>query len=276
MTELFNTLEAGAQTPFEILHISDTHLTLADRRDTERKNMLARRRVKGFPDACENAEAAVKYASEKNITVMNTGDLTDFVSYANNDRVKELMSRADIFTCAGNHEFSLYVGEAWEDGAYRNQSLAFVQSSYPNDIRFSSRIINGVNFVAVDNSYYLFEKEQLEGLKKEVSKGLPVVLMLHVPLYAPDIYDYQINTLGNTDAALMNVPEEKMSFYSEHRFRQQKSDETTAESYDYIVNEKAIRFILTGHLHYDFESHINGRLTQYVTGISTLRHIVIK
>jgi len=65
--------------------------------------------------------------------------------------------RMDVgVTCAGNHEFSQYVGEAEEDEAYKAQSFAAVQGVYPNDLVFASRIVHGVNFVAVDNTYYRF------------------------------------------------------------------------------------------------------------------------
>ena len=40
---------------------------------------------------------------------------------------KEFMESNDYFFAAGNHEFSLYLGEAVEDADYRNQSLAKVQ-----------------------------------------------------------------------------------------------------------------------------------------------------
>ncbi|MBQ2706718.1 MAG: metallophosphoesterase, partial [Clostridia bacterium] len=85
----------------------------------------------------------------------------------------------DVFFAAGNHEFSLYVGEAWEDADYRNQSLAKVQAAFGNDIRFSSRIIGGVNLVAIDDGYSRFDEEHLDLLKAEVAKGLPIVLLMH-------------------------------------------------------------------------------------------------
>lgn len=80
---------------------------------------------------------------------------------------KDFAETIDCFFAAGNHEFSLYVGEAKEDAAYRAQSLDRVNAAFGNDIRFDSGIIGGVNFVAVDNFYYLFEEFQLEGLKNE-------------------------------------------------------------------------------------------------------------
>ena len=51
--------------------------------------------------------------------------------------------------------------------AYRNQSLAHVQESFTNDIRFASRVINGVKLIAIDDSYYRFDNPQLEKLKKK-------------------------------------------------------------------------------------------------------------
>ena len=37
MQFIHNTLQVGASEPFTLLHISDTHLTFADNRDTLRK-----------------------------------------------------------------------------------------------------------------------------------------------------------------------------------------------------------------------------------------------
>ena len=71
------------------------------------------------------------------------------------------------------------------------------------NIRMDSRFINGVNFVAPGNGYYLFETEQFEFLAKE-------------PL---------------------------------------------------------IKYILTGHQHFDFESVYAERVPQTVTGIETARVI---
>ena len=55
MEELLTTkLSLGAEKPFRLLHISDTHLCLADERDNERKNNLAEGRKKVFGDRTEN------------------------------------------------------------------------------------------------------------------------------------------------------------------------------------------------------------------------------
>lgn len=268
-------ISVGATAPFSAIHISDTHLTLADEFDNERKRELAKKRSE--VEAFRETEAVRKTASEiskkEGLPIFHTGDLIDFVSHANLKAAREFAEENDLFLAAGNHEFSQYVGEAEEDAAYRNQSLELVQSAFNNDIRFSSRVINGVNFVALDNSYYLIEENQLECLQAEVEKGLPVVLLLHTPLYEKSLYNHHRNKKEHSPVYLMNVPQEKMEYYSPERYKQQRADFVTEKAYDYILSEPAIKAILAGHLHYDFESTINQKLPQFITGCSTIRKI---
>ena len=256
--------------------MSDTHLTLADDRDDERKLALAEQRKKYFSYAELLCREAAAYAKKEGLPIFHTGDLLDFVSWANLDAARALSEESDLFMAAGNHEFSLYVGEAVEDAAYRQQSLDKVQAAFKNDIRFSVRRENGVNFVALDNSYYLVEPWQLDALKRVVAEGLPVVLLLHTPLYCEELYQIEITKNKGACAYLMAVPEEKTVGYEKSRLRQQKADATTYEAYEYITTEPAIRAILTGHLHSDGIYAINDRLTQYVTGTKTLRTVTFE
>lgn len=277
MKYLSNELNVGAEKPFTLLHVSDTHLCLADDRDCERKIELASKRAPGFPEAEAVLAETKRIAKEKNLTIVHTGDLLDFVSWANIDEAKRFTDECDVFLAAGNHEFSQYVGEAWEDADYRNQSLEKVQAAFKNDIRFSSRKVNGVNLIAIDNGYYLFEKEQLEALKAEIALGLPIILFMHTPLYAEDLRNYHLELDQKSPVVyLMAVPEEYLDGYSDHRYRQQKADEITQEAYDLIVNCPQIKAVITGHLHFDFEGKIHGDLPQIVTGCTTLRELHIK
>ncbi len=273
MKILKNNIHIGIEKPFTILHASDTHLTFADERDDGRKLELAANRIKGFPDADANLLFIKNKAIKENRTIIYTGDLIDFVSELNIDKAKEFTDSVDCFMAAGNHEFSLYVGEAKEDAEYRSKSLLKVQSAFKNNIRFSSREINGVLFVSVDNSYYLFDKEQLDFLKAECSKGLPVILCMHTPLYTRELYEFSRGG-KSVPAYLMSVPDELMRDYSEHRYEQQKEDGITAEAYSFIVGCEAIKALLTGHIHMDFEGFVNGK-PQIATDVNTLREIYI-
>ncbi len=265
------TLKVGASAPFKLLHITDTHLTLCDERNDKRKNELAANRLNWFPDAEKCLDEAVEYSKKENIRIIHTGDLIDFVSEANLDRAAEFVKEADPIFVTGNHEFSLYVGEAFEDEAYRNISLAHVQESFKEDIRYNSMVINGVNLVLIDDGYYRFEPEQFEAFKKDVEKGLPIVIFMHNPLYCPDLFAHASALPGKDAAYLTSIPEELMSGYSEYRFKQHRADEMTLEMTRYIENCPLVKAIVTGHLHYDFESTVAGRIPQITTGLCTGR-----
>ena len=275
MRHIVTALHLGAEHPFSVLHVSDTHLTLADGRDDERKNRLAEHRTPVFPSASENLDKVTRLARERRLTVIHTGDLIDFVSEANLERARQFTDEVDCFMAAGNHEFSLYVGEAKEDAAYREISLNRVQSVFKNDIRFCSRVINGINFVAIDNGYYLIEPWQLDRLKKEIGRGLPMVAVLHTPLYSPEMYEISMEIHHNGPAYLMSVPEEKMGHYPPDRYEQQKEDAVTAEAFALLTGTPLIRAVLTGHLHRDYQCMLRPGLPQIMTGLDTVRELVI-
>ena len=259
----------GIEMPFRVVHVSDTHLTDADIRDGERKVALAEKRKKYFPGAEQTLALACRLAKEKGIPILHTGDLLDFVSIANLEKAKKFTDENDCFMAAGNHEFSLYVGEAKEDAAYRNQSLCAVQAAFKNDIRMSSRVIGGVNFVALDNGYYLFEREQLEFLKGEAAKGLPVVLLMHNPLYERVLYDTVMQK--SPCAYLVGVPEELMQAYPKDRFVQQLADNVTREMVEYVQNETQIKAIVAGHIHFNYEGIFANRIPQITTSCTDVR-----
>ena len=266
-------LTVGVQAPFRVLHVTDTHLTDADLRDGERKVALAEKRAKIFPLADATLELAAKVAKEQGVPIVHTGDLLDFVSVANLEKAKKFTDENDCFMAAGNHEFSLYVGEAKEDAAYRNQSLATVQAAFRNDIRMAARVIGGVNFVALDNGYYLFEREQLDFLKNEVKKGLPVVLLLHNPLFEKALYDRVMQK--SPCAYLVGVPEELMQCYPKDRYMQQLADAVTRETVEYVKGEDLIKAIIAGHLHFNYEGIFGDRIPQVMTSCTDVRLIEI-
>ena len=275
MKVLTTKIKLGIEKPIKLIHFSDTHLTRADGRDDDRKIELAKkRRSVSFPNNEQIYAETLKLCEKGYDCVLHTGDLIDFVSYANIDEARQFIDKTDCFFAAGNHEFSLYVGEAKEDAAYRAKSLDRVQAAFKNDIRFDSRVIGGVNFVAIDNSYYLFDPYQLEGLKNEVAKGLPIVLLMHNPIYEESLYEHQISK--NPCAYLVAVPEEKTACYPADRRTQQLADEITLEAVKYIKEEPMIKAILAGHVHCDFESEVRPGLPQYIVGLSTAREIIIE
>lgn len=265
------TLSVGLSSPLRVLHLSDTHFCYADDLDEVRVQGLAARRLGEFEG--ENTGCierywaeAMAYARENCLPVLHTGDLIDFLSHGNVIRAQKALEDTDCFFAVGNHEFCRYVGDAKEDLPYKMESLPMVQPAFPDPLLFSSRIIGGVNFVAVDNGYYLFTDWQLKRLEYEVQKGLPVILMMHNPIHTDALYDVMMNKRCSPCAYLTGTPGEMMACYPEDRYRQQLPDESTLRFIDYIAHEPAIRAILAGHLHFDWEGETAWGIPQIVTG----------
>ena len=148
-------IKVGAERPFKAVHISDTHIVRADATEKDpRKLDLASRRYTHMAFGEHYLAEAVAAARRDNALLLHTGDMIDFVSNANLRLVARYFGSDDWFVSPGNHEFSKYVGEAREDAAYKADSYARVSASFPNDLTFASRVVNGVNFVAVDDVYY--------------------------------------------------------------------------------------------------------------------------
>jgi len=254
---------AGACAPFSFLHASDTHLTRADRRDNPMKNELARRRTPVFP-ASEEGYAGLM-AMPGDGLIVHTGDLIDFVSAANVEKARKLLQNEKIFFIAGNHEYSRYVGEAWEDNAYRMNSYMEMGYGLGVPMFWNTRVVGGVNIVAMDNSYYLFAEWQRQRLIREIEKGLPIILMFHDPLFEQSLYDYHMAIPGADCSYLVGCDEAHLLPYSEFRAVQQRPDRPTLDMIDLIKGEPLIKAVLTGHLHFDFESMLTPTLPQYVT-----------
>lgn len=259
-----NTIIVGLERPVKLLHVTDTHIGLADDRDDERKHALAGRFSSS--DRKKNFQEQVDYASRNCDLLVHTGDLIDFVSHANVDWARRALQNENIFFIAGNHEYSQYVGEAWEDNAYRMNS--YMQMGYGLGVPmfFNARVVGGVNIVGIDNSYYLFEDWHLWRLKREAEKGLPIILAFHDPLFEQSLYDYHMSLPGSDCTYLVGCDEEHLLPYSEFRAVQQRPDAPTLRMIDYITHEPRIKAILTGHLHFNFESSLTPSLPQYVTG----------
>lgn len=271
------TIKVGATAPIRALHLSDTHLTRVDSRDNERKHTLAASRGKAFPMAEQYLDAALRYARERDLMLLHTGDMQDFVSEANLDFMAATLGVGDWFTSAGNHEFSQYVGEAKEDAAYKAQSYDRVQKVYPNDLTVASRVINGVNFVAIDNVYYYVTAEQHKAVEREFAKGLPVVLLCHIPFYTPKhCLDTLIRQKGRTSYMVATPPKVIDDFRRDPASAAVEPYRSRAVSYDideptfafhaWLKEQPQLKAILCGHMHEFFEEQFSPTATQYTVG----------
>ena len=261
-------LKIGAGKPFKIMHITDAHVCRAYDSEGERLTSLAHRRAERAFGGEENVERlfeeAVRYGRENADIIAYTGDIYDFISQSNFDYTERAFAEKDYIYAAGNHDFCTAPGADKEDTRFKMRQLSVVAPHIGNDLIFFSRVLNGVNLIAMDNSYYQFTEGQLATLKAEAARGLPILLFVHNPLYSKAHAD-AIMEKSNC-AYLVAPPEELLARYPKERADYQRATAVTRRMYNYIRREPCIKAVFAGHTHENFESALEGGLPQYTTG----------
>ena len=259
-----NEIKIGLKEPLKILHITDSHLTFVGE-----ENHGNETRWKCFESPDNRGSAlkyyleALKYAEDNNLLIVNTGDLIDFLSVGNFEFLDKYSYNLDCVYAAGNHDFCHCVGKAKEDRAYKWEMMKRVAPHFKQNLYFDSKIVNGVNFVSLDNSYYLIEEGQIQMLKAEVSKGLPIVLCMHTLLYEKNLAEREMSI--NPCAYVVAAPEELLKTYPLDRRLQQTPDEATLRAVEYIKIEPTIKLLITGHTHYNYDVTLDSGLRQITT-----------
>ena len=261
-------VEIGLEKPFSVLHISDTHLADAYPDEHPEKIAVAAKRSNGFGGRQEEALAeSLEWARHNVDYVIHTGDLIDFQSRANLDLVRKYWGDA-MFGSVGNHEFYSYMKK---DGTgrgeeYKSQSWETLKAAYPVDPRFASRVVNGVNFIAIDDVFGSVQPDQVERFKAEAKKGLPMVLCMHVPFLTPQIELATHKFWGRTGKKFAGRPDASKPPAKGSNKWLQCNDPTTSGFIAYLKEEKLLRAILSGHEHMTMEERFSPTAVQYLVG----------
>lgn len=268
----YATVEIGLEKPFSVLHISDTHFTAAYPHESEKKQKLQEVRTQCFGGRQEEAmRDSLAWARDHVDYVLHTGDLIDWQSEANLDLVRKYLGDG-ITGCMGNHEFSpdMWLSEPKQENteAYKDRSRAMLQKTFPFDISFNAQQINGVNFICLDNVYGTVTPQQVKLFRREVKRGLPIVLCMHVPFHTDQIWRACKRFWNKTLASSIDDKVYKPT----GDYLAQKEDKTTREFISYLKQEPLLKAILAGHLHITVEEQFSPTARQYVVAGNFLLH----
>ena len=264
------TVRIGAEKPFAVLHISDTHLCEAYDDEGEVTLKLREVRRRTFGGRQEEALAdSIAWAKRNVDYVLHTGDLIDFQSRANFDLVKKHFGDA-MFGALGNHEFARHMWLAEEKEPkteeWKDRTRAKLDEVFPFDVVLHSQVVNGVNFVTLDDVYGTVTERQVERFRAEVAKGLPIVLCMHVPFFTDDIWRATTQFWARSgsrfgDAA---VPPRKGDD------QRQSEDPVTRGVIEYLRKEPLLKAILAGHEHVTIQDRFSETADEYVVGANFL------
>ena len=264
---VYSRLDIGASRPFTLFHISDTHLSMAGEDEGQRLRELAKLRSDSFGGCqLEALRDSISWARARHTDmVVHTGDLMDFQSAANASAVKEVFAGMS-FGCVGNHEW--ISDPLAREGGETKTLPASIAGSFPFGAEFDSQVRFGVNFVSMDDSHYRFTERQAARFEAEVRKRLPIVLLLHVPIYTPGTFAAALNFWG-VAAEILGAPSSELARYKSERHRvEQTPDAVTAAFVERLRREPLLKAVLAGHEHFSVDDRFSETARQFVTGAS--------
>ena len=277
------TVNCGLGKPFSILHISDTHLVLMN--EIEKRNAcraeLYDKRFNTWQSryATEGLAAAVEYAKERNLPIIHTGDLIDFIGEENIAAAAKFAADSGAYCVAGNHEWAYYMFTKHDNLELMQEThIARLSAAYRNDLDASARVIGGVNFVSFDNWDFQVNERQDALVRAEFEKGMPTVLLCHCPFYAPKLHESE--TKRRTDkgkppsTGLMGTPPDVFAdlLKANPREKWRTPSERTAAFVEWLRGRKNLKAILCGHLHRYHEEEFMPGVMQYVSDTTSSGH----
>ena len=253
----------------KVVHIADTHLFMDDNRGipyTKFSNRMAKAynqtthfktREKTTPMEC--FENTLAYAKEVNADVITlVGDIFSFPSELAVEWVNSKLEAIGIpyIYVAGNHDWH-YEGMSGELDALRdtwidNRLLSLYQGNNPLMAAYD---IKGIRFLAIDNSTYEINDEQLAFFSEHAASGMPLVLLVHIPMYAPG----KGISFGCGNPNWNASTDRNYKLEKRPRWPVTGHTKTTFNFYDEVFNSPNLLGIFTGHIHKNSIEIINGK-----------------
>lgn len=186
-------------TPTRIFHLTDTHLSMDDERGLDYQQ-YSKRMAGAYKSnihfqtgaSCstkESFELSLQEAKQQAVDfLVLTGDIFSFPSQAAVEWAFQKLQDTGIpfAYVAGNHDWHY---EGMQGSSYQLRETWTHKRLSPmyqgNNPLFASYDFHGIRFICVDNSTYEIVPEQLTFFKKQVEADIPLVLLMHIPLYMP-------------------------------------------------------------------------------------------
>ena len=157
---------------------------------------------------------------------------------------------------AGNHDWH-YEGmegplESLRDTWIEKRLLPLYQGNNPLMAAYD---IKGVRFLAIDNSTYQINEVQLAFFKAQVASKLPIVLLVHIPMYAPG----KNISFGCANPNWGAATDRNFELERRPKWPQNGHTSTTLNFHKEVFNTPNLLGIFTGHIHRNSIELIKGK-----------------
>ena len=279
MDILKSQLDLGLVQPVRILQVSDCHLSGCCEEDSEKAKAKSKKKTAEFLKETggvtqeQRLKEALDLSAEYDALAL-TGDIADSPSRANLELLASMLEGRRYLYTLGNHDYYTYdsdSGNADDRERFLDDFLRFL----PCDPTMDSLQVGGVNLVALDDSLAQFSALQLEFLKAEAAKGLPILLFLHLPVYSPTFVPQAYEWWDSS--MCVGTPADVLAAHGETDPKMRAEAETLL-MLDYIREEPLIKAVFASHLHFSDEANVLGK-PQFVNKpcyLGSAREILVK
>jgi len=263
-----------AKDTLKLLIASDTHLWMSDERENnfrEFSNRMAAayhitKHYKTGEDTNPDKAFLETISKARNINadaIALLGDIFSYPSEAAIEWATDKLNKSGIpyYYICGNHDWH-YEGMQGSEEKLRQEWIEkrLLKMFNGNDPMNYSVDIKGIRLLFIDNSTYEISPDQLTFLQQHIQSDKPLIVMMHIPLYAPG------RSVGygcaHPDWNSSNDP----SFVLEKRksWPQNGHSPTTMRFREEIINASNILAVFAGHIHEQSLDVMEG-IPQFVT-----------
>lgn len=245
--------------PTKIFHITDTHLSLDDERGAPYQEFSKRMAAaytsnKHFQtgealSAEESFERTLETAQKGKADFLAlTGDIFSFPSEAAVEWARTKLEATGIpfAYVAGNHDWHY---EGMQGGSRELRDTWTVQHLAPmyrgNAPLYAAYDLNGIRFVCIDNSTYEILPEQLAFFREQTEVELPLLLLMHIPLYVPG----RTMGFGCGHPDWGEITDRNYEIERREKWRKEGHTQVTMEFCQAVFNAPNLLAILAGHTH---------------------------
>jgi DNA repair exonuclease SbcCD nuclease subunit len=204
-------------------------------------------------------EETLAYAKQVNADVITLiGDIFSFPSELAIEWVISKIKATGIpyIYVAGNHDWH-YEGMEGKLTLLRDQWIEkrLMPLYQGNNPLMASYDIKGIKFLAIDNSTYEINDEQLRFFSEQVSFGMPVILLIHIPMYAPG----KKISFGCGNPFWGAKTDRNYELERRPKWPENGHTKTTFEFYKKVFDSPNLMGIFTGHIHKNSIEFIKGK-----------------
>ncbi|QDT02179.1 Calcineurin-like phosphoesterase superfamily domain protein [Rubripirellula lacrimiformis] len=265
--------------PVNVMIVADTHLFTDDQRG-EPYQEFSGRMAKAYnstthvrtgkptnPEQC--FEEALARAETGDIDLLAlVGDIFSFPSEAAIEWVTQRLAAIQTpwLYVAGNHDWH-YEGM---DGTLDELRAEWIERRLKplyqgRNPLMAAYDLHGVRFVAIDNSHYEILPEQLEFFRTQVSRGQPMVLLVHIPLYAAG----RSMGFGCGNPEWSAATDRNFKIERRPRWPESGHTQTTLDFHREVFEAANLMGVFAGHIHRQSVDVVNG-IPQFVTNANAV------